>query len=496
MSVLKKIPFFLFLLPLFFCLHGSVENYGHLAVAEVLTVGAAILLCIAVFFAFTWLITKNLLFASLLTFFIALWYLFFGAIHDFFKTTPFLHFIRSYTVLLPVLLVVNLLFTWWLKQSKKLYTKLVLYLNVLFIIFCVTDAFLLMNAHNSDINKKNEFIHAVHFEKDKVTAKPNVYFLLFDEYAGYKSLQDSFGFKNDSLYNFLWQQQFQPLPVFSNYDFTPYSMSSILNMQYIPENYNKKLLTQTDIQHRFDEIKNAQVPAIFKSMGYAIENYSIFDIKDYPALYDANGLFPVHTALLTNKIFHKRLIKDIGWWFMRGKIKVQGIEKHIMYRDDVYNTTVKEKLIQTAATKPASPRLCYAHFFLPHGPYFRDSTGAFNTAEKIPDLDNKTVYLSYLKYTNTVMQSLVKNITSSDPTAMVIIMSDHGYYNYDGPGGYSPYNFDNFCHVRFPAAQGTVNLPRSNVNLFRYVFNAAYGQKLAYLPDSSVFVIDDPALLR
>ena len=43
----------------------------------------------------------------------------------------------------------------------------------------------------------------VPFDQTKVTQKPNVYFLLFDEYAGYKSLQDSFNFKNDSFYNYL-----------------------------------------------------------------------------------------------------------------------------------------------------------------------------------------------------------------------------------------------------------------------------------------------------
>ncbi len=437
-QALKKIPFFLFLLVVFFCLHGSVENYGHLNLGEVLTVAAIILACMAVFWALTWLVTRNLLFASLLTFFISLWYLFFGAVHDLFKTTPFLHFLKSYTVLLPVLLVANLLFTWWLKKNKQLYTKLFLYLNVLFIIFCVTDAFMLLNAHNRYQHKKDAFTDPVYFNQAKVAAKPNVYFLLFDEYAGYKSLQDSFGFKNDSLYNFLQQKQFKLLPVFSNYDFTPYSMSSILNMQYVPDTYNKKLLTQPDIQHRFGEVRNAQVPAIFRSMGYTIENYSIFDIKDYPALYDANGLFPIHTALLTNKIFHKRLMKDIGWWFISGKFKVPYVEQHVMYRDDVYNKTVKEKLLQSAAARSAKPKLCYAHFFMPHGPYFRDSTGAFNTPKDIPDLYNRPVYLSYLKYTNKVIQSLVNNITASDPAAIIIIMSDHGFYDYDDPDVYNP----------------------------------------------------------
>ena len=495
MKLLKKIPFFLFLLVLFFCLHGSVENYGYLFVGEVVKIGAIILLCIAIFLAFIWLLTKNLLFASLLTFFISLWYLFFGAVHDVIKTTASLYFLRSYTVLLPVLLIVNILFIWWLKRNKQLYPKMFLYLNVLFIIFCVSDGFLLVG---KDLKYKvRTAIPHVTFNQSAVAAKPNVYFLLFDEYAGYKSLQDSFGFKNDSLYHFLQQQNFKTLPTFSNYDFTPYSMSSILNMQYVAGSHNNQVLTQSDIQHRFGEIRTAHVPAIFKSMGYTIANFSMFDFTNNPALSQTNGLFPIHAALLTNKIFHKRLLKDIGWWFVTGKFQIPFLKKNILYKDDAYNKLVEEKLLQLTETKTTQPVFCYAHFFLPHSQYCRDSTGALNATEKISDLYNKSIYLSYLKYTNTVIEKLVKQITTSDPGSIVVIMSDHGYYDYLSPGEYDPLNFDNICFVKTPRDDPFFyNTKGSNVNFFRHLFNSQFGQKLPYLQDSTVFVIEGPAVLK
>ena len=495
MNLLKKIPFFLLLLVLFFCLHGSVENYGYLNLSEVVQVGLVAMLCIALFFALTWLITKNYLFAALVTFFIALWYLFFGAIHDLIKSTYFLNFLHSYTIIIPALLVFNVLVIWLLKRSKRLHQKLALYLNVLFILFCISDLVLLIS---KKINYKEiTAANPLPFNQSKVTQKPNVYFLLFDEYAGYKSLQDSFGFKNDSLYHFLQQQQFKELPTFANYDFTPFSISSILNMQYVPENYTKQSLTQPDIQNRFGEIRNAQVPAIFKLMGYKIENYSIFDFKNEPALSQTNGLFPIHAALLTNKIFHKRLLKDIGWWFVTGRFQIPFLKKYILYKGDAYNKLVAKKVIQTAATKFQQPVFCYGHFFLPHSQYFRDSTGAFNTPEKLSDLYNKSLYLSYLKYTNTVIQNLVKNITATDSGAIIIIMSDHGFYDYLSAGEYDPLNFNNICFVKLPVATpDTANLPKSNVNFFRYLFNAGYGQSFPYLKDSTVFVIEDPAVLR
>jgi hypothetical protein len=493
MNLLKKIPFFLLLLALFFCLHGSVENYGYLYVAEVVKTGAIILLCMAALLALIRLLSGNYLFAALLTFFNSLWYLFFGAVHDLIKATAFLHFLQSYAVLLPVLVIVNVLFVWWLKQHKTLYPKLFLYLNVLFIIFCIADGFLLANKYFK--YEERTVANPVIFDQSKVTAKPNVYFLLFDEYAGYKSLRDSFEFKNDSLYNFMQQQGFNLLPTFSNYDFTPYSMSSILNMQYVPGSHNNQMLTQADVQHRFGEIRNGQVPEIFKRMGYKIENYSIFDFKDEPALSQTNGLFPIHAALLTNKIFHKRVLKDIGWWFVTGRFQIPFLKKHVLYKDDGYNKEVEKRVLQSAATKTAQPVFCYAHFFLPHSQYFRDSTGAFNAPEQIANLFNKSLYLAYLKYTNGVIQNLIKNIISGDPNAIIIIMSDHGFYDYNSPGDYDAYNYDNICMVKLPTAKtDSVNLPRSNVNFFRYLFNTGYAQNFPYLKDSTVFVIEDKAV--
>lgn len=39
MNLLKKIPFFLLLLPVFFCLLGAVENFGVAGITKVLLIG-------------------------------------------------------------------------------------------------------------------------------------------------------------------------------------------------------------------------------------------------------------------------------------------------------------------------------------------------------------------------------------------------------------------------------------------------------------------------
>jgi Sulfatase len=489
MDLLKKIPFFLVLLVVFFCLHGSVENYGFLEVSEVLLVGGIMLVSIALLFGLIFLITRNYVLAALITFFVSLWYLFFGALHDWVKAYSTLSFMSSYSVLLPLLLLLTILLFIFFKRQKVFAVKLVFYLNVLLLIYCVIDSALLANKY---FTPEKKLVNTVSIDMHKVGAKPDVYFLMFDEYPGYQSLKDSFGFANDSLYSFLQKKDFQVLPLFSNYDFTLFSMSAILNMQYVDTNYEALQVTQRDFQIRTNEIRNGRVFTLFKQMGYDIKNYSIFDIGKMHGLADQNALLPVHSLLLTDKILHNRIIRTSGWLFKTGKLSLPSWRKKYLYQHETNNLLAQQMINKTAIGKKVNPTFSYAHFILPHWPFYRDSTGKYNSDEIIAQdnlLDNKPLYISYVKYTNTVIRSLVDTITAKDPGAIVVVMSDHGFRYYKNIVPFEPFNFNNICAMRIPGKTfQSYSQKWSAVNFFRYLFNTAYNQDIPYLKDSSVLL--------
>jgi hypothetical protein len=486
LKILKTIPLFLLLLVAFFCLHGSVENYSYLDLREVLWVGIIITCYVIGLFFILVVFTRDKMFAALLAFFIACWYLFFGAIHDWVKSIHWLSFIHSYSMFIPLLIICNIAYIYLLKRKPAFRPKLFLYLNVLLLLYCAWDGFLLANKISND----QAVVTAVApgFDNSKVKAKPNVYLLVLDGYAGYQSLQDSFGFKNDSFYNFLAQRSFNVIPSSANYDFTFYSMASTLNMQYIPGDFEGKIAYQNDIQQRFNEVRNATVFNTFSSMGYDIENYSFFDVNKKQGIYDhGNSFFPMHTFLLLNKVFHKRLLSDLGWMIYNGKFKIDWLAKEKIYRSDKYNNSALKMLYRSISTKKEQPKFCYTHLLLPHEPYYKDSTGKYIELKQESMFD-KSMYVSYLKYTNNVMRSALDSIIAKDSSAVVVIMSDHGF-NTQRVRYYAPYTYNNLCAIRFPGIQQDAALKKiSNVNLFRYVFNAQFDQKIPYLADSTVWV--------
>lgn len=491
MNLLKRIPFFLLLLPVFFCLHGWLQDFGVLRASELLLLVLYISIGLALLFLLVWFITKNKTNAALITFYTGLLYLFFGAMQDWLQSKTLLSFLNRYIILLPLMLISIFVLAWFIKRKAVFRSKLFLYLNYLLIIYCLLDTGLLVNKY---LRSQKDTALQIPFDHKKVNTKPGVYYLLFDEYPGYKSLQHAFGYKNDSLYSFLQGNGFTILPSVSNYNFTVFSMSSIFNMQYIDDDYNHEhgLTDQRDFRNRSNEIKNGAVFSIFRSMGYQVENYSIFDVGDQNCINPDKSFLPVHIRVLTNKMLHNRMRKHVGWWFRGTFLQDFFIKKDAIYENDQTNNDIINLVNKSLLQKSNKPKFCYAHLAMPHAPYFRDSSGATITNKILKEGYYPThtrYFVDYLKYTNTVIRSLVNKIIQHDPGALIVVMSDHGFRDYNNHKQYYPPAFDNICAVRFPAKTAQPYKDSlSGVNFFRYVFNNQYGQQIPYLKDSTVWV--------
>ena len=214
---------FLFLLPLFFVLHGMNEQFWLVPVKDALVLLLIYWVAAVILFFLCRLLFRDNDKAALAAFLLMAFHFFFGSIHDALKW--------KYSVILPVFLVLFIA-AFVLIKKKQSFKQVSLYLNVLFIVLIAWEA----------ISFKRSSSASQKFTVCDTCSKPDIYLIVLDEYAGAKSLKDLFSFDNTEFEAQLTERGFHVLQNSrSNYNYTPFSMASMLNMHYLRlENTERK----------------------------------------------------------------------------------------------------------------------------------------------------------------------------------------------------------------------------------------------------------------
>jgi len=498
-SRLLQIPWFLFLLPVFFVFHGFVENFRYIRFADCLPLMAwyalATLLCFFIFRLFL----RSTIKAALMTSFVMAFYLFFGAFHDFFrKHNIFLH---RYSISLPLFLMMAVALFFWLKK-KPPFIKAGKFLNYLLLIYVLVDSITLV-WNNTTRPGTRQMISALPddtFRKCDSCPTPDIYLLLFDEYTSSKTLKDTYHYDNSSLDTFLLQENFHiQANSRSNYFFTPFSMASIFNMSYLAHLKDPRNVSSDDYIDILDPRRPAAVIRFFERQGYTIVNNSPFDLPGNPSSLE-QPFIPVKTRLITNRTLYHYLMRDIGWWITAHFTNAQVLAENEVTMVYWGNKTAVEKTLEASRTAAGKPRFIYMHVFMPHAPFLFDSLEDKRRMEAVTskaDTVSPASYLNYIPYTNTQAKRLISAIKKNTMgKAVILFLSDHAFR-------YPPFFehnervfFDNQNAVYYPDGDYRLFYDSiSAVNEFRVVFNKLFDQRLPLLKDSLIYLRDAPGVV-
>ncbi|HVM89823.1 MAG TPA: sulfatase-like hydrolase/transferase [Puia sp.] len=495
--VYEKFAFYLFLIPLFFVLHGSVENFGLIGIRDCLfLVFVYVAATIFLYFIFS-LLLKNHRKTALITSYSIGFYLFFGAIYDFFKNnnTTLYNYIISISLFF-ILLITGLIY---LKRAKKKFARITLFLNLLLTIFTLTDLAILTGnlLHNSNnIHSKNISVNKSAYQPCTNCPKPDIYLLLFDEYASSISLKERFNYNNSGFDSFLLSRKFHIITnSTSNYDFTPFSMASILNMSYLPDLNNPKSLTAKEYAGCDALIQNNEIVKYLSAQGYDFINYSVFDISDkYSAI--EQTLLPIKTKLITSRTLWGYLQKDMNWVLYAIKVKLKKIAEHVIFKQAEDNENIILLTEKESMSLSGKPKFVYAHLYMPHPPYFFDKEEKKRDIKTVTEENNESSYqsyLNYLSYTNRKAKELIDTILSNtNKSAVIIFLSDHGFRHITNIADRNNF-FQNQNAIYFPDQDYiSLNDSLSAVNEFRVVFNKLFNAQFPLLRDSVIFLENKP----
>lgn len=478
--------YFLFLLPLFFFLHGFTENYHMVNEADtalliLLYSLADMALCLALTFLFRSWRKAAVLVAALAGF-----NFFFGPLHDFIKQALDPSPLVKYAFLLPLVLLAFVALFIFLLRTKRRFALLTRYLNIVLLVFIVIDGFQLLNKIGK--SKKDNAI-PVGFTACDSCSRPDIYFIIADEYAGRQELQDIFHYDNSVFENQLMERGFHIIQNSkANYNYTPFCMASIFSMDFL-QGIEGRNQSKEDRKICYPLINRNPVTRFLGSMGYEIKNFSVFQFNDDLPL-EHSSFFLTGKGILTAPTFFSRLNRDLRFQLVtkfRMKSEMERlVQKDLNSTESLFNRTKEEAL-----RKSDKPRFVYTHLMMPHYPYFFDSSGRRNPVETLMEGEQvrQDQYIGYLRYANRKFIELIDHILQHAKRPPVIVfMSDHGFRHFNGDEDHR-YYFMNFDAVYMPGKNyGVFYDGMSTVNQFRALFNGQFAQHLPMLKDSTIFL--------
>lgn len=484
MRKLESFPFFLYLLPIFFYL-VAITNYGLHPTTTYLVL-PFVLMLIIISLGHLFIHKKKIQHKRLyIIFFLwALFYLFFGNIKEAIPTTNFFY---SYYILFPLVCMMPLIIGYLLKRNLNNGQTIFTYLNWLMMILTTMQiGFASKNIKAS----QGVFMKSIELPSSQIKSKPNIYFILFDEYPGQISLQHYYQFNNEKLVNHLRQNDYYVFDTInSNYDKTVYSVNSTLNLQYVDSTIYKPVKDYSAYLKNYVSIRKNLVSNFLKKEGYSIHNLSLFSIDNHESNYAFPMLYTNNRNLYRNTLLEK-LKRDLLWKLYCGRFRMESMYNKYLLHTHHQNNEIIQKTIETSEKNDGKPFFHFAHLLMPHEPLFTDSLGNLYDMEKETHTSDTSIKaLAYLKYTNTRMMQLSDSLVKNDPQAIIILLSDHGYR--DTPEENRKYYCNNFMAIHLPDSNyAQISKIGSNVNLFRVIFNQYFNMQLPLLKNES-YSIDE-----
>ena len=309
-----------------------------------------------------------------------------------------------------------------------------------------------------------------------VENKPNIYFIILDEYAGFIQLKNDFNFDNSNFKVELEKRDFfVSKDSFSNYPSTSLSVPSMMNMMYfdfIPEHLGTDSKNINVVQKM---INKNNVMKILKA-----NNYKITTLDGAVGRTATTTL--ADDRLCTN-IFD--INPDIRKNFALVYVPIVGL------RDFVFEEVIRDKLecsfeVLTNFQNTENPNFVVAHLRFPHSPYIYDSVG---NPVSVNDIGDKNAYLEQLKFSSKKAIKIIDKIQERSSNIVIILISDHGYRHYINWTDPTPEDyirgFNNLVAVYLPNENEIeVNGP---VNLFRSVFNSSLNMDYEILDNRQIW---------
>lgn len=478
------------LLPLLAAMYPVVFTYA--TNAEILTLSSlwailGLLLAVAVVVYLLWslLLKKKPYTAALAAFLFMVLFLTYGSIYKL-LTKADLFPVRHFN-LLPLVILLGGYLGWFASRlsaemSKKLWMVLVSLagLLVVFNLVRIVPLELQKKAQASPISP----VESVAATQD-TTGKPDIYWLIFDEFSGFDVMRDYFhypeiddfvadlenlGFRvveNSHASSYLTLHQ---IATRLNYEQLPADLSEVAYYGYIS---NNKVMSELKARGYTTVVMDEARSATFAFQAKTAINADI-QLDEYVKSTDTSStmLFGSFGLLVARQT----MLDPLTVYY---NLDDEGIARH---RDTVY--FVADELGKLDLPKP---KFVYSHLLLPHMPFMFTENGSYLESPYYHDWSH---YLGQYKFTLKIILRAARTILKeADPQnpPIIILQSDHGARNLgtgdSGQGGLVDFPEEDRTSIMYAVyAPACPDMPLADginpVNTFPLVFNCLFDTEI------------------
>jgi hypothetical protein len=500
--MLKRYPVHFLTVALFPILALLANNLGELPLSAALRpLLVSILAALVLWIVARWALRDSRK-AALLTSTILIFFFSYGHLYQFFREIAWLNpYLGRHRYLVPVYVISFISGLWWISRKVTHTGTLTSTLNLMGLSL-VLIPLIQITTFSTRVSTRNLPLDRMVFESQPLKAPegsglPDIYYIILDMYTRGDVLLDEYGFDNSTFINDLEGLGFiVPECSRSNYSFTQASITSALNMNYLPELETTLQKNGFNGNDTWVLLKQSLARQQLEAIGY--DTVAFETGYEWSRIEDADiylGLADDPLSMQRIDPFEALLFKSTAGLIMtdaQSLIQTPSIKNPSVLAgmNFPHSGHVERQLFILEQLPEISslpqPTFTFVHLLTPHVPFVFAADGSIHedsgyyggrTSSPINEFYQKDGYIQQIQFINHEMTTIIKSILErSETLPILIIQGDHGYT--DRLKILNAYYFPPEINMHlYPTI--------TPVNSFRILFDSMFGTDYGLLSDIS-----------
>lgn len=280
--------------------------------------------------------------------------------------------------------------------------------------------------------------------------EPNIYLILFDEYASMGAMEKYYDYKSDAMREFMrtvginWSEHSYSMSRETKWcmtdlnmmDFVGYgkgwaALSSMRNNSTIKAVFEKKLgydmyqYSQNSTWFGYmSSLRDKKTRSVYKHTTIdGVESENI--VKDQSIVGAFQSIFGALTpqSQITGD---SESLKKYGYYSTKEITSSSAFKKNTYHSDAQHVLEILDFYEDENNFKGVQKRATFSHIKCPHVPFFFDQFGQIRPFSQRMNWNNPALYRDQYIFITKHIVNIYKTIISADPNSIIIILSDHG----------------------------------------------------------------------